>query len=107
MVVLIGILPVRVQLILAIRRHPEIVRDEARTSLAGRSRFIDRLTDRQLEVVRTAYHAGYFTSPRESTGEEIAAALDISSQAFYQHIRAAQRKLFEAAFADLNELVVE
>ncbi|WP_255168409.1 bacterio-opsin activator domain-containing protein [Natrononativus amylolyticus] len=61
------------------------------------STFIDRLTDRQAEVVRTAYHAGYFASPRENTGEAVADTLEISPQAFYEHIRAAQRKLFDAA----------
>jgi len=62
------------------------------------ARVLDELTDRQLEVVQTAYYSGYFQSPRDSTGEDVAATLDISPPAFYQHVRAAQRKLFAALF---------
>ncbi|MFB6172928.1 MAG: bacterio-opsin activator domain-containing protein [Haloarculaceae archaeon] len=61
---------------------------------------LDRLTDRQREVVQAAYHAGYFASPRERTGEEVAAALDISPAAFYSHVRAVQRKVFDGLFAE-------
>ncbi|SNZ17934.1 PAS domain S-box-containing protein [Natronoarchaeum philippinense] len=64
------------------------------------ARFLDELTDRQLEVVQTAYYSGYFESPRDSTGEDVAAALDISPPAFYQHVRTAQRKLFATLFAE-------
>jgi PAS domain S-box-containing protein len=66
------------------------------------SQFLDRVTDRQLEVVRTAYYSGFFESPRDSTGEEIAATLDISPPAFYQHMRTVQRKLFSALFDELT-----
>ena len=58
------------------------------------------LTDRQLEVVRTAYHAGFFESPREHTGQEVAGSLDISPTAFSDHTRTVQRKLFAALFED-------
>ncbi|WP_336002747.1 bacterio-opsin activator domain-containing protein [Halorientalis halophila] len=67
--------------------------------------FIADLTDRQLEVVQTAYYSGFFESPRESTGEDVAATLGISPPAFYQHIRAVQRKLFTALFEDRNPSV--
>ncbi|UPM42565.1 bacterio-opsin activator domain-containing protein [Halocatena salina] len=62
------------------------------------SRFLDRVTDRQLEVLQTAYYSGFFESPRERTGEEIAETLGISPPAFYQHIRTVQRKLFTTVF---------
>ncbi|WP_281195399.1 bacterio-opsin activator domain-containing protein [Halorubrum sp. F4] len=71
------------------------------------SRFLGELTDRQLEVIQTAYYAGFFESPRERSGEEIAETLDVSSSAFYQHARAVQRKLFSALFDDRNADVVE
>ncbi|EMA50499.1 MULTISPECIES: bacterio-opsin activator domain-containing protein [Halococcus] len=64
--------------------------------------FLDRLTDRQLEVLQTAYYSGYFESPRESTGEEIAATLEISPPAFYRHARTVQRKLFTTLFDDIG-----
>ena len=60
--------------------------------------FLEALTDRQLEVLQTAYYSGFFESPREHTGEAVAEALDISPAAFYQHVRAVQRKLFTALF---------
>lgn len=53
----------------------------------------DRLTERQWEVLRTAFDAGYYQRPRERTGEEIAAELDIAPTTFQEHLRAAERKL--------------
>ncbi|QLD90645.1 GAF domain-containing protein [Natronomonas salina] len=62
------------------------------------TRISDRLTDRQLEAARTAYHSGYFETPRETNGEEIAEMLGVSPTAFYQLNRKAQRKLFALLF---------
>jgi len=56
------------------------------------------LTPRQLLVAETAYHGGYFDSPRKQSGEELASTLDISAPAFHNHLRAVERKLFERAF---------
>jgi PAS domain S-box-containing protein len=61
---------------------------------------LDRLTERQLEVVQTAYYSGFFESPRENTGEDVAEMLDISPAAFYQHVRTVQRKLFATLFEE-------
>ena len=66
------------------------------------SRLLDRLTDRQLDVIQTAYYSGFFESPRESTGEDVAEALGISSTAFYGHVRSVQRKLFATLFDELG-----
>ncbi|MFD1514186.1 bacterio-opsin activator domain-containing protein [Halomarina rubra] len=66
------------------------------------SRFLEQVTDRQLEVVQTAYYSGFFESPRESTGEDVAAALDISPAAFYRHSRTVQRKLFSTLFDEVG-----
>ncbi|MFC6824970.1 bacterio-opsin activator domain-containing protein [Halopelagius fulvigenes] len=66
------------------------------------SRFLDKLTERQLEVIQTAYYSGYFESPRESTGEDVAATLGISPPAFYKHARTVQRKLFATLFEENN-----
>jgi transcriptional regulator with GAF, ATPase, and Fis domain len=63
-----------------------------------RSGLVDRLTDRQLEVARTAYHSGFFETPRRNTGEDVAATLGISPSAFYQLDRTVQRKLFATLF---------
>ncbi|MFA9416464.1 bacterio-opsin activator domain-containing protein [Natrinema sp. HArc-T2] len=67
-----------------------------------RSALRDRLTDRQLEVVQVAYYGGYFESPRDQSGKDIAATLDISPAAFYRHVRTAQRKLFDVVFSELG-----
>lgn len=66
------------------------------------SRFLGQLTDRQLEVVQMAYYSGFFESPRENTGEEIAETLEISPTAFYEHARTVQRKLFSTLFDDIG-----
>ncbi|KTG11554.1 bacterio-opsin activator [Haloprofundus marisrubri] len=62
------------------------------------TRFLDKLTERQLEVIQTAYYSGYFESPRENTGKEVAETLGISPPAFYSHVRTVQRKLFSTFF---------
>jgi PAS domain S-box-containing protein len=59
---------------------------------------LDELTDRRLEVLRTAYHAGYFSWPRETSGEDVADLLDISSPTFSQHLRAAEQSVFQMLF---------
>ncbi|QKY20164.1 GAF domain-containing protein [Halolamina sp. CBA1230] len=65
--------------------------------------FLDRLTERQFEVLQTAYYSGYFESPRASSGETVAETLDISPQAFYRHVRTVQRKLFDTLFDDASD----
>ncbi|NHN58817.1 bacterio-opsin activator domain-containing protein [Halorussus rarus] len=51
------------------------------------------LTEKQRTALQAAYFGGYYEYPRESTGEEVADSLDISSPTLHQHLRAAQRKL--------------
>jgi hypothetical protein len=51
-------------------------------------------------VVETAYYAGIFDWPRESTGEQVAETLDVSAPAFQKHQRVAERKLFAALVGD-------
>ena len=65
---------------------------------------LDDLTKRQLEVVQTAYYSGFFESPRESNGQEVADLLGISPPAFYRHVRTTQRKLFSAVFEERSLL---
>ncbi|MFW6383968.1 MAG: bacterio-opsin activator domain-containing protein [Halodesulfurarchaeum sp.] len=56
---------------------------------------LDALTERQTEVLEAAYEGGYFENPRSISGEELAAAFDLSGSAVYKHLRAAQRRLLE------------
>ncbi|WP_265107920.1 bacterio-opsin activator domain-containing protein [Halosolutus halophilus] len=57
------------------------------TAAERRSRILDELTDRQLTTLRLAYYGGFFDWPRESTGEEIAEAMDVSPPTMHQHLR--------------------
>jgi hypothetical protein len=61
-----------------------------------RTELDDRLTARQTDALRTAYLAGYFESPRDSTAEEVGAALGITGSTLLHHLRAGQRKLLDA-----------
>ncbi len=61
------------------------------------------LTDRQEEVLRTAYDAGYYAWPRECSGTDVAEELGISSATFSEHIHAAERNLLGVLFAAGND----
>jgi len=56
------------------------------------------MTDRQREALEAAFQAGYFDWPRESTGEEVAESLDISSATLHSHLRKAESRLLESFF---------
>ncbi len=53
----------------------------------------EELTERQRTTVETAYYAGYFNWPRDSTAEEVADRLDVSSPTVHKHLRAAEQKI--------------
>lgn len=74
------------------------VEREGRSEIDFRADVERRLTDRQLEVLETAYSAGFFARPREKTGEEVAELLGISAPTFHEHFRVAERKLLEVLF---------
>jgi len=59
----------------------------------------ERLTDRQQAVLRAAYLADYFDSPRGSTAAEVAESLDIAGPTLLYHLRRAERKLVAAFLA--------
>jgi DNA-binding CsgD family transcriptional regulator len=79
-----------------------IGRQTVEQPMSSPSRISDRvtesLTERQLTVAKTAYYGGYFETPREQTGEELAESLDIASPTFHDHLRSAESKLFESVF---------
>jgi predicted DNA binding protein len=76
-------------------------RERSVTTARGfREDLSDRLTEHQETALRTAYVADYFESPRGSTAEEVASALDITGSTLLHHLRAAQRKLLAAYFTD-------
>jgi hypothetical protein len=80
--------------LLAHRQHER----PARTRPEFVAALTDRLTDRQLTALRSAYLSGYFDWPRPVSGKELSASMDIDRSTFHQHLRAAQRKLLEQLF---------
>lgn len=58
----------------------------------------ETLTNRQRDVLKAAYHAGYFDETRKRSGGEIADALGIAQPTFSKHLRAAQRNLLAAVW---------
>ncbi|EJN57185.1 PAS domain S-box protein [Halogranum rubrum] len=72
--------------------------DPVWTKQEFQSAFEDNLTDRQEEVLRTAYFAGFFEWPRESSGEDVADILGVSQPTVHRHVRAGERKLFSLLF---------
>lgn len=69
-----------------------------RTAVDFRADIERELTDRQLEVLETAYEVGFFDWPREQNGADVAAVLDVSPPTFHQHLRIGERKLMEILF---------
>lgn len=81
------------------RERPVTTANELRDELG------DRLTDQQEAVLRTAFFADYFESPRGSTAEEVASTLGITGSTLLYHLRAAQRKLLDSFFDDSVSVV--
>ncbi|QLG27381.1 PAS domain S-box protein [Halorarum halophilum] len=67
---------------------------EFRTSLE------EMLTTRQRTILETAFYAGYFEWPRDSSGEEVADSLDVAPATFHQHARGGMQKLVKAFIDD-------
>ncbi|WP_436910943.1 PAS domain S-box protein [Halosimplex marinum] len=82
-----------------VRAQRDRERDGSDAVASGPS-FDADLTDRQRTAIETAYYAGFFEWPRESTGEEVAESLGVSAPTFHKHLRVAERKLLAARFGD-------
>ncbi|WP_435065325.1 bacterio-opsin activator domain-containing protein [Halobaculum sp. EA56] len=68
------------------------------TPVQGREAALRELTDRQLQALRTAHAMGYFERPREATAAEVADELGVTDSTFGQHLRVAERKVFDELF---------
>ena len=76
---------------LARRRHER----PAHRRQGFRAELEEQLTERQLEVLQTAYFSGFFASPRQSTGSDIAEVLEVSQPTVTEHLRTAQSKILD------------
>jgi PAS domain S-box-containing protein len=81
---------------LVAQRHRSVDRQPSATVASAVD---DRLTDRQRETLRMAFHAGYFDWPRSADANTVAGELDIAQSTFSQHLRVAERKLLEELFS--------
>ncbi|WP_435348953.1 bacterio-opsin activator domain-containing protein [Haloarchaeobius sp. HRN-SO-5] len=77
-----------------------VVKREVADSVTSPAEFhrslAESLTEKQLAALQAAFHAGYFDWPRDSTAEELADSLGVSSPTLHNHLRRGQRKLLTA-----------
>jgi DNA-binding CsgD family transcriptional regulator len=59
----------------------------------GQPRALEALTDRQQEVLRTAYDLGYFEVPKQASIEDIAGELGVDPSTVAEHLQRAERNL--------------
>lgn len=59
---------------------------------------VEKLTERQQDVMETAFRAGYYQWPRDSTAEEIAEMLGIAAPTLHAHLRKAENRLLGHLF---------
>ncbi len=76
------------------------VERSVQTDTEFRQALDDILTDKQRSALRAAHRSGYFDWPRESTAEELAESLGVSSPTFHNHLRRAQGKLLSTYLGD-------
>lgn len=82
--------------LVARRESPDPVQSRAEFERA----YVDRLTERQQEVLQTAYFAGFFEQPREHSAKDIAEMLGVSQPTVSRHVRNSEQKLFSMLFGD-------
>ena len=57
---------------------------------------LDRLTDRQREILLAAYEMGYFDVPKEASTDEVARSLDLDDSTVSEHLQRAERNLLSS-----------
>jgi PAS domain S-box-containing protein len=62
--------------------------------------YTNQLTERQREVLQTAYYAGFFEWPRETNAGELADILGIAQPTVSRHLRATERELLSMVYDD-------
>ena len=61
-----------------------------------RTAFTDQLTEKQRSALHAAYHAGFYSWPRDSSGEDVAESLGVSAPTYHEHLRSAHRTIISA-----------
>jgi len=79
------------------RRQISRARDESKQQF--QRHLMANLTDRQQTSLEAAYMAGFFEWPRDISGEEVAESIGVAPPTFHQHLRKAERKVFDAVFS--------
>lgn len=74
--------------------------EQATTSLNAGESLSELLTDKQYDVLRGAFYAGYFDWPRGSTAEDLANSMGISSPTLHNHLRKAQQQVLARLLAE-------
>ena len=70
------------------------------TAQEFRTALEEMLTERQRTALETAFYAGYFEWPRDSSGEDVADSLGVAPATFHQHARDGMQKLVETFIED-------
>ena len=69
-----------------------------RTEHGVRATVEERLTERQLQVLRTAYFSGFFEWPRRITGQDLAGKFDVSQPTVSRHLRKGTGRVLDILF---------
>lgn len=69
-----------------------------------RQQLMADLTNRQRAALDASYHAGFFQWPRRSSGEEVAESLGVAPTTFHQHLRKAERKVFDSLYSTTEDI---
>ncbi|WP_226480600.1 helix-turn-helix domain-containing protein [Natrinema amylolyticum] len=59
----------------------------------GEASALDALTDRQREVIETAYEMGFYEIPRQASTDDVAGTLDVDAATVSEHLQRAERNL--------------
>ena len=68
------------------------------TEFRGKPSATDALTERQREVVETAYAMGYYDVPRRASSEAVAEEVGLDQSTVAEHLRRAERNLMAGIF---------
>lgn len=60
---------------------------------------LDSLTDRQREIVETAYEMGFYDVPRDASAEDVASELGVDASTVAEHLQRAEKNLLGNHFS--------